>query len=117
MKHDIDKTPKPITIEKLQDDLEKLEDNLRSLEVQVTMLSNDEIGKPISAIEAGEPPHLAIGKFQRCKSCKHMRLPHRSNAHYTCVLRHESIEPTWTCGLYRDKKNQGILEPVDYCGH
>ena len=117
MQYDIEKTRKSVSIEKLQDDMEKLQDDVRRLEIQVAALSNVNIGQIISDVEAGEPPHAAIGKFQMCKSCKHMRYPHKSNAHYTCDVRHATIEPTWTCGRYNDKKNQRIVEPVAYCGH
>jgi hypothetical protein len=59
-------------------------------------------------MQIGNPPHVATEKCQRCKSCKYMRMPHRSNAHYTCEVRHTTIEPTWTCDLFYDKKSKDI---------
>ena len=116
MQYDIDKPGKPITIEKLQDDLQKLRNDVRTLEIQVAALSNPEIVNSIGKVEFGAPPHPTSVKCQKCKSCKHMRMPHKSNAHYTCVLRHENIEPSWTCGLYHDKKSQNTWEASAYCG-
>jgi len=101
----------------MSDELKKLQDDVRRLEAQVAALSNVNVGKIIREVETGEPPHPATGKLQRCKSCKYMRLPHKSNAHYTCELRHSTIESTWTCGLYNDKKNQKISESAARYGN
>jgi len=117
MQNDIDKAGKPITIARLQDDLQKLRNEVRNLEIQVAALANPDIANSTRKVECGESPHPATTKCQKCKSCKHMRMPHKSNAHYTCGLRHENIEPSWTCGLYHDKKSQSTLEPSAYCGH
>jgi chromosome segregation ATPase len=117
MKNDIEKTQKTVSIKKLQDDLENLRDEVRRLETKMAALSNVETAKIAGDADASEPPHEATGKCQRCKNCKHMRYPHKSNAHYTCALRHETIETTWTCGLFNDKNKPKILEPVAYCGH
>lgn len=117
MQYDFEKTGKPVTIEELQDEVEKLQDDLRRLEIQVAGLSNTDIGTIVKNVEAVDSPHPATGKCQRCKSCMNMRMPHRSNPHYTCELRHSTIEPAWTCGLYKDKNNQRIAEPVSYCEH
>jgi ribosomal protein L32 len=97
MQNSVENTRTPVTIEKLQDDI-------RRLEIKVAGLSNVNASKTINDVEVGEPPHTAIGKCQRCKNCKHMRYPHRSNPHYTCEVRHSTIEPTWTCGQYDNKK-------------
>lgn len=104
-------------MKKLQEDMEKLQEDLRRLEIQVAALSTVEIRKTIRDVAADEPPHAATGKWERCKNCKNMRMPHRTNAHYTCELRHATIEPTWTCGLYNDKHNPRTVEPVAHCGN
>lgn len=117
MEHNNEKARKAAPIEKLQEDVDKLREDIRSLEIQVAGLSNLNAGKTASAVDACELPHLATEKQQRCKSCKYMRMPHRSNAHYTCNVRHSTIEPTWTCELYNNKNNQMISEPGTYCGH
>jgi hypothetical protein len=93
----------------MSDELEKLRNDVRRLEIQVATLSSVDPGKIARVVGADEQPHAATEKGQRCKTCKYMRMPHRSNAHYTCEVRHTTIEPTWTCGLYYDKKNQRIL--------
>ena len=105
-----EQTQKSVNIEKLQEDL-------RRLELQVAALSNANMVKAFKTVEAGEPPHVAATKCQMCKHCSHMRMPHRSNPHYTCDARHATIEPTWTCGLFNDKTNHGIVEPTAMCGH
>ena len=114
---DIEKTENPVTIEKLQYDLQKLRLEVRSLQIQVAKSSNIDISKNINAVEEGEFPHETTAKCQRCKSCKYMRMPHKSNPHYTCTLRHQTIETTWTCAQFSDKKSQSILEPIPYVGH
>jgi len=101
----------------MSDELKKLQDDVRRLQLQVAALSNANAGKIIRVVETGESPHTATEKFQMCKSCKHMRLPHKSNPHYTCELRHSTIETKWTCGLYNDKRNQKIVEPAAHCGN
>lgn len=118
--HDNKKTQKSIAIEKLQNEVEKLQDEVeklqgeqRKLGTQVEAAFGVNIEKTTSTVETFEQPYPATGKCRRCKSCKHVRLPHRSNPHYTCEMRHATIEPTWTCGSYYDKKNRDIL----YCCH
>jgi hypothetical protein len=101
----------------MNDELKKLQDSVRRLETQVAALSNSDAGKIARDVMVGELPHEAASKCQRCKSCKYMRMPHRSNAHYSCEVRHTTIEPSWTCSLFYDKKNQKIFEPGAYCGH
>ena len=91
-------------VKKMSDKLEKLRDDVRRLEIQMAALSNINNEKIISDVTAGSQPHEAAGKCQRCKSCTHMRMPHRSNEHYSCMARHANIEPNWTCGLYNDKR-------------
>ncbi len=117
MEYKIEKTCKSVSAEKLQDDVEKLQEDIRRLENQMVALQNIGTGKTTSVAVECEPPYPATEKLQRCKSCKYMRMPHKSNAHYTCNVRHSTIEPTWTCELYYDKNNQGIPEAVTTCGH
>lgn len=113
MEFEIKRTRKSVTIGILQNEVEALQDELRRLEALVAAVSIGNIEKTHRDVEALEPPHEAIGKCQMCKSCKHMRLPHRSNAHYTCDMRHTTIEPKLTCGSYEDKKNKD----TQYCSH
>lgn len=108
MQYNIEKTQNPKPIEKLQDDITNLQKEVRRLEIQVATLFNADAEKSVSGMEAWETPHTASDKFQRCKNCKYMRLPHKSNAHYTCNVRRATIEPTWTCQLFYDKNNQRI---------
>ena len=115
--YDLDKTRKPITIEKLQEDMKKLQNEVRRLEIQVAAVSNVSVGDTTRGVEVGASPQPATTKLQMCKSCKHMRLPHKSNPHYACGLRHENIEPRWTCEQYSDKNKQRLAEPAAYCGH
>lgn len=108
----IENATKTAAVETLQDDVKALQDNIRRLEIQLAALSHVNTGKILNEVEAGDPPHPAVGKCQQCKSCKNARMPHKSNPHYTCGLRHKAIEPTWTCGLYHDKNRQNISEPA-----
>lgn len=89
--------------DKLKDDVEKLRSELRRLEAQVAALSNAGSKKIITDMKQFEKPYETAVKFQRCKNCSNMRMPHRSNPHYTCTIRQSIIEPKWTCGLYSDK--------------
>jgi len=100
MEYNNEKARKAVPIEKLQDDVDKLREDIIRLELQMAMLSNLNTGTNTSAVEACEPPYPATEKLQRCKNCKYMRMPHRSNSHYTCNVRHSTIEPTWTCKLH-----------------
>ncbi len=100
MENNIEKTQKMVVIEKLQNDVEMLQEDINRLKMQVAALSTTDLGKQARDMEACDSPHTATDKFQRCKKCKYMRMPHKSNAHYSCNVRHAIIEPTWTCGLY-----------------
>lgn len=102
MEYNNEKARKAVPIEKLQDDVDKLREDIIRLELQMAALSNLNAGTYTSAVETFEPPYPATEKLQRCKSCKYMRMPHRSNAHYTCNVRHSTIAPTWTCDLYNN---------------
>jgi hypothetical protein len=115
MQNNNEKTQMTVYMEKLQNNVEKLRDDVRRLEMRMATLSNLDTEKIARDIESGEPPHEAAAKCQRCRSCKYMRMPHRSNVHYTCEVRHTTIEPTWTCGLYYDKRNQKISESGACC--
>ena len=117
MQNNIEKTQMTFSLEKLQKDVENLRDDVRRLENQMATLSNVEAGTIIRDVDAGESPHEVTGKSQMCKRCKSMRMPHRSNAHYTCEMRHTTIEPTWTCEFFNDKKNQRVSEAGATCGH
>jgi ribosomal protein L32 len=85
-----------------KDEVEKLRCELRRLEAQVAVLSNSGCKKTIKDTELLETPYEATGKLNRCKNCSSMRMPHRSNPHYTCTIRRSTIEPNWTCGRYRN---------------
>ena len=76
------------------------------VEKRDVMQNNMEKTQGLLSVE--ELPNEAAVKCQRCKNCKYMRMPHRSNAHYSCQVRHTNIEPTWTCKLFNDKHNQKI---------
>jgi hypothetical protein len=110
MQNSVENTRTPVTIEQLQEELKRLE-------IQVAALSNANTGKVFQTMEAVELPHLAAGKCQMCKHCSHMRMPHRSNPHYTCDAQHSTIEPNWTCGLYHDKKIHEMIKSTAYSGH
>jgi hypothetical protein len=103
MQYDFEKTRKSPTIERLQNDVEKLRDNVRCLEFQISAIADVNLGKIGRPVETVELPYPATGKFQRCKNCTHVRLPHKSNPHYTCDVQHASIEPTWICAAYCSK--------------
>lgn len=90
--------------DRLKDDVEKLRCELRKLEAQVAALSNSGCKKTIKDMELLETPYKATGKLNKCKNCSSMRMPHRSNPHYTCTIRHSTIEQNWTCERYHDTK-------------
>ncbi len=101
----------------MNDELKKLQDSVRRLEIQVAALLKEDAAKAAVNVMVGELPHEAAAKCQRCKSCKYMRMPHRSNANYSCEVRHTTIEPTWTCNLFYNKKTQKVIEPMASCGN
>jgi hypothetical protein len=82
----------------MNDELKKLQDDVRRLESQVEALTKSNSEKKSNDVAAWGPLHVAATKTERCRNCKYIRLPHKSNPHYTCQLRHETVEPTWTCG-------------------
>lgn len=117
MKYGIVKTGKPVTIEKIQYDLQLLRNEVKNLEIQMTTITNTYVGKINEDVEASQPPYPTMVKCQRCNKCKNIRMPHKSNPHYTCTLRHATIEPTWSCGLFSDKKGQKKSASVAFVGH
>lgn len=84
----------------MQNEVEKLQEQVRRLEIQMAELSHADMGNIAQDTKTSEPPHPAIGKCQLCKRCSHVRMPHKSNPHYSCGARHTNVEPSWTCELY-----------------
>lgn len=75
-----------------------IEDDLNLEGLEETMTMNDKLNGVVQL------PYPATEKCRYCKQCKHMRLAHRSNPHYSCEIQHVNVEAKWTCKLYTDKK-------------
>jgi hypothetical protein len=100
----MDEKREAVTIDELQAEVGRLQEAISKIKTQMSKLSETKTEAEVTEARLLEQPHEAAGKCRRCRSCSHMRLPHRSNPHYACTARHSNIEPTWTCGLFRDKQ-------------
>ena len=100
MKMDADTAYGRMNLEAVQKEVEKLRQDLKMLESQLVALSPSESNKTPVASKYVEVPHLTEEKSMRCKTCKHLRLPHKSNSHYSCQMQNTIVDPKLTCDLH-----------------
>ena len=117
MRFGAEPTQATAAMKKLQVDVEKLQDAVKLLEQQMAKLPAAKNEEDVTEEKLSDPSHEAAVKMLRCKHCSHMRMPHRSNPHYTCGLRHETIEPYWTCGLFEAKHRQSVAATPSHASH
>ena len=100
MKMDADTAHGRMNLGTVQKDVEKLRQDLKMLESQLAALSPSGSNKTPVASKNVEVPHPTEKKGMRCKSCKHLRLPHKSNPHYFCQMQNIIVDSKLTCGLH-----------------